>query len=58
MNIIHSIATFIDELKHISISQWDVEHNDILDSKSKNNQADELKSMNMNSPRANNVPSL
>jgi len=24
----HSISLFIDEIKHISISQWDIEHNE------------------------------
>jgi hypothetical protein len=28
VNTLHSINLFIDELKYISISQWDVEHND------------------------------
>jgi hypothetical protein len=31
INTIHSINLFIDEIKHISISQWDVEHNEESD---------------------------
>lgn len=36
MKFIQAIAVFIDELKHISISQWDVEQEqNICDSHSK-----------------------